>query len=154
LADHGYDPAVADSGERGLEVMQETEPDLVVLDYRLPKMDGLEVLREIRQLAPHAAVVMLTAHGTVTTAVEAMRGGAFASLTEPIDLEELELVLGRAWSHARLERELRLLQAAGRPGAPSDRIVGESEATRQLRVQVERLAALDLGPGGAPPVLI
>jgi DNA-binding NtrC family response regulator len=153
LARHGFETAMAGSGEAALDAIHRSEPDLVVLDYQLPGMDGLEVLREIRQRAPQAEVVMLTAHGSVKTAVEAMRAGAFDYLTKPVDLEELALVLGRARSHARLERELRLLQSAGR-GAPGERIVGTSEATRSLRAQVERLAGLDQGPGGAPPVLI
>ena len=154
LARHGFETAMAGSGEAALDAIHRSEPDLVVLDYQLPGMDGLEVLREIRQRAPQAAVVMLTAHGSVKTAVEAMRAGAFDYLTKPADLEELALVLGRARSHARLERELRLLQGAGGRGAPGERIVGTSEATRGLRAQVERLAGLDQGPGGAPPVLI
>ena len=154
LARHGFETAMAGSGEAALDAIHRSEPDLVVLDYQLPGMDGLEVLREIRQRAPQAAVVMLTAHGSVKTAVEAMRAGAFDYLTKPADLEELALVLGRARSHARLERELHLLQSAGGRGAPGERIVGTSEATRGLRAQVERLAGLDQGPGGAPPVLI
>jgi two-component system, NtrC family, response regulator AtoC len=154
LTRHGFETAVAGSGEAALDMIHRSEPDLVVLDYQLPGMDGLEVLREIRQRAPQAAVIMLTAHGNVKTAVEAMRAGAFDYLTKPIDLEELALVLGRARSHARLERELRLLQGSDGRGAPGERIVGTSEATRHLRAQVERLAGLDQGPGGAPPVLI
>jgi two-component system, NtrC family, response regulator AtoC len=154
LARHGFETAMAGSGEAALDAIHRSEPDLVVLDYQLPGMDGLEVLREIRQRAPQAAVVMLTAHGSVKTAVEAMRAGAFDYLTKPADLEELALVLGRARSHARLERELHLLQGAGGRGAPGERIVGTSEATRGLRAQVERVAGLDLGRGGAPPVLI
>src|SRR5262245_2952385 len=154
LARHGFETTMAGSGEAALDAIHRSEPDLVVLDYQLPGMDGLEVLREIRQRAPQAAVVMLTGHGNVKTGVEAMRAGAFDYLTKPVDLEELALVLGRARSHARLERELRLLQDAGGRGAPGERIVGTSEATRNLRTQVDRLAGLDQGPGGAPPVLI
>ncbi len=154
LARHGYEPAVVLSGEDGLRTIREAEPDLVVLDYRLPGMDGLEALREITRLAPRAQVVMLTAHGNVKTAVEAMRAGAFDYLTKPIDLEELALVLEKAWNHARLERELRYWQGAGRRSDPRERIVGDSESTRQLRLQVERMAALDQGQGAAPLVLI
>jgi DNA-binding NtrC family response regulator len=154
LSRHGFEPTVAGSGEAALDAIHHAEPDLIVLDYQLPGIDGLEVLREVRQRAPQAAVVMLTAHGGVKTAVEAMRAGAFDYLTKPVDLEELALVLGRARSHARLERELRLLQDKPARGAPLERIVGTSEATRSLRAQVERLAGLDQGPGGAPPVLI
>jgi DNA-binding NtrC family response regulator len=154
LARHGYEPTVTGSGEEGLRSLRESEPDLVVLDYMLPGMNGLETLHEIRQAAPSTPVVMVTAYGSVKTAVEAMRAGAFDYLTKPIDLEELALVLDKAWKHARLQRELQFWQSAGRAGAPADRLIGDSEATRQLRAQVQRLAALDHGAGGSPPVLI
>ncbi|MBI4637083.1 MAG: sigma-54-dependent Fis family transcriptional regulator [Candidatus Rokubacteria bacterium] len=154
LGRHGYDPTVAGSGEEGLQSLRESEADLVVLDYKLPRMDGLETLRQIKQLAPGTEVVMLTAHGTVKSAVEAMRAGAFDYLTKPVDLEELAVVLDKAWSHARLQRELRYWQDAGRKGDPRERIIGDSETTRQLRRQVERLASLERAEAGAPAILI
>ncbi|MFQ5519775.1 MAG: sigma-54-dependent transcriptional regulator [Candidatus Methylomirabilia bacterium] len=154
LARHGYEPTVAGSGEEGLQHVRESEMDLVVLDYKLPGIDGLETLDQIKQIAPGTEVVLLTAHGSVKTAVEAMRAGAFDYLTKPVDLEELALVLGKAWDHARLERELRYWQDPSRRGDPRARIVGDSDVTRQLRVQVERLAGLERGEGGAPAILI
>lgn len=154
LVRHGYDPAVAKSGEEGLRLLRASEMDLVVLDYQLPDMDGLETLQQIKQVARTAEVVMVTAHGSVKMAVEAMREGAYDYLTKPADLEELAVVLGKAWHHARLHSELRYWQGAGRKGDPLGRIVGESEATRQLRAQVQRLAALEREAAGAPPVLI
>jgi DNA-binding NtrC family response regulator len=154
LGGHGYEPTAVGSAEDGLRALRESEVDLVVLDYRLPGMDGLTALPEIRQAAPGVEVVMLTAFGSVKTAVEAMRVGAFDYLTKPVDLEELVVVLGKAWNHARMRRELRYLQDSTRARAPRERIVGTSEATRQLRAHVERLASLDQGGDGAPPVLI
>jgi DNA-binding NtrC family response regulator len=154
LARHGFEPIVAGSGEEGLELFRASETDLVVLDYRLPGADGVAVLRELKGLAPHVEVVLLTAHGTVKTAVDAMRAGAFDYLTKPVDLEELVVVLGKAWSHVRLGREVRYLRQARTDGDPLARLVGESEFTRDLRGQVQRLAALDQGPTASPPVLI
>jgi DNA-binding NtrC family response regulator len=116
-------------------------------------MDGIDTLRQIKQAAPATEVVMVTAHGSVKIAVEAMRAGSFDYLTKPVDLEELAVVLDKAWNHARLQRELRYWQGAGRDGNPADRIIGDSSATRQLRAQVERLAGLAAG-GGAPAILI
>ncbi len=153
LAHHGYEPMVAGSGEEGMQLLRDSETDLVVLDYQLPGMDGIDVLRQIKQAAPATEVVMVTAHGSVKIAVEAMRAGSFDYLTKPVDLEELAVVLDKAWSHARLQRELRYWHGAGRDGNPADRIIGDSSATRQLRTQVERLAGLAAG-GGAPAILI
>ena len=153
LARRGYEPVVAGSGEEGLKLLRDSEMDLVVLDYQLPGMDGIDTLRQIKQAAPATEVVMVTAHGSVKIAVEAMRAGSFDYLTKPVDLEELAVVLDKAWNHARLQRELRYWQGAGRDGNPADRIIGDSSATRQLRAQVERLAGLAAG-GGAPAILI
>jgi two-component system, NtrC family, response regulator AtoC len=154
LADHGYEPTVAGSAEEGLPEFRQAEADIVLLDYRLPGLDGLATLREIRQLAPQAAVVMLTAHGTVKTAVEAMRAGAFDYLTKPVDLEELVLVLDKAWSHVSLRREVGFLRQSGGHGEARRRLVGESVASRGLRAQIERLATLDQSGGTVPPILI
>jgi len=148
LAHHSYEPVVAGSGEEGLKLLRDSEMDLIVLDYQLPGMDGIETLRQIKQAAPSTEVVMVTAHGSVKIAVEAMRAGSFDYLTKPVDLEELVVVLDKAWDHARLHRELRYWQGAGRDGNPVARIIGDSSATRLLRTQAERLGAL------AAPILI
>jgi two-component system response regulator AtoC len=153
LAHQGYEAVVAGSGEEGLKLLRDAEMDLVVLDYQLPGMDGIETLRQIRQAAPATEIVMVTAHGSVKIAVEAMKAGGFDYLTKPVDLEELAVVLDKAWNHARLQRELRYWQGAGRDGNPLDRIIGDSSATRLLRTQIERLAALGAG-AGAPAILI
>ena len=150
LGRHGFEPVLAGSAEDALEHLAHADVDLVVLDHRLPGMDGLEALGRIKQVAPAAEIVMLTAHGSVKAAVAAMRAGAFDYLTKPVDLEELAVVLRKASEHARLQRELRYWQDAGRRGDPRAQIVGESAATRQLRAQVERLAGLE----GGPPLLI
>jgi two-component system, NtrC family, response regulator AtoC len=154
LARRGFEPAVAGSAEEGLKMLRESETDLVVLDYQLPGMDGLEALRQIKQLSPAPEVVMVTAHVNVKTAVEAMRAGGFEYLIKPVDFEEMAVVLDKAWNHVRLERELRYLQSAGREGHPLSRILGDSESTRLLRSRVERLATLQPEQGGAPPILI
>lgn len=98
LVRRGYDVALAGSGEDALDRMRQSERDLVVLDYGLPGMDGLEALRRLKQLAPGAEVVMLSAHGTAETAEAAMRLGAFGYLPKPIDLVELGVVLDKAWT--------------------------------------------------------
>jgi two-component system response regulator AtoC len=154
LARRGYEPTVAASGEVALDLLRQSDADLVVLDHHLPGMDGLEVLRQIKQITPAPGVVMVTAHSSVKVAVEAMRAGGFDYLTKPVDLEELAVVLDKAWQHVRLERELRYLQSAGREPDPRSRIIGDSAATQRVRAQVERLAALEPEGGAPPPILI
>jgi DNA-binding NtrC family response regulator len=105
LVRRGYDVDLAGSGEDALARMRQCERDLVVLDYGLPGMDGLEALRRLKQLSPGAEVVMVSAHGTAETAEEAMRLGAFSYLSKPVDLVELGVVLDEAWTRTSRARE-------------------------------------------------
>jgi DNA-binding NtrC family response regulator len=104
LARRGYDVDLAGSGEDALARMRQSERDLVVLDYGLPGMDGLEALRRLKQLSPGAEVVMVSAQGTAETAEEAMRLGAFSYLSKPVDLVELGIVLDEAWTRTSRAR--------------------------------------------------
>jgi two-component system, NtrC family, response regulator AtoC len=96
LARHGYATSTSGSGEQALKNLDAESPDLVLLDYRLPRMDGLQVLRKIKESHPEIEVIMMTAHGSVENAVEAMRLGAYDYISKPVDLEELRLVAGKA----------------------------------------------------------
>src|SRR5262245_23224613 len=154
LTRRDFEASVAPSGEAALETLKQADFDLIVLDHHLPGMDGVEVLRAVRQLAPTTGVVMVTAHGSVKTAVEAMRSGAADYLTKPVDLDELTVVLEKVWQHVRLERELQYLQAAGREADRRVRIIGESESTQRLRAYLERVSGLEPDDGAMPPMLI
>lgn len=96
LTRHGYEARIAGSGEEGLAALDSFNPDLVLLDFQLPGMDGLEILRRIRTAARHVKVVMMTAHGGVPVAVDAMKAGAYDYLTKPLALSELKLLLDKA----------------------------------------------------------
>jgi DNA-binding NtrC family response regulator len=106
LARYGYTVRIEGSGEQALKSVEEESPDLMILDYRLPRMDGLAVLRKIKESRPEIEVVMLTAHGSVEKAVEAMRCGAYDYLSKPIDLEELRLVVEKALESLRKSHAL------------------------------------------------
>ena len=155
LEHHGYATVVAHSGEDGLRMAGEASPDVAVVDVRLPGLDGLDVLKRLRELSPATAVIMATAHASVASAVEAMRRGAFDYLNKPVNLDELRVVVDKALAHLRLNRELSYLKARGEAGAHMSEIVGESAPVRALRTQIERIAALE-SPGGegAPTVLL
>ena len=155
LEHHGYSTVVAHSGEDGLRLAGESSPEVAVVDLRLPGIDGLEVLRRLRELSPATAVIMATAHASVASAVEAMKRGAFDYLNKPVDLDELRVVVDKALAHLRLSRELSYLKARGEAGAHVSEIVGESSPVRALRERIERIAALEAaGGGGAPTVLL
>jgi len=92
----GYSTVVNYSGEQALRTIEEEPPDLVVLDYCLPRMDGLQVLRKIKEGHPKVVVIMMTAYGTGDGAAEAMKLGAFDYIDKPIDLHALRLVTEKA----------------------------------------------------------
>src|SRR3954449_6966443 len=95
----------AGSGEEALAALPEARPDLVLLDLKLPGIDGLETLKRLRALEPRLDVVMMTAHGSISSAVEAMRRGAFDYLTKPFDNDELLILVDRALEMRRLSAE-------------------------------------------------
>ncbi len=95
LERHDYDARVAASGEAGLVEFKRFQPDVVLLDHRLPGMDGLEVLDRLRAENSDVRVILITAHGNVEIAVEAMKAGAADYMTKPVVLSELKLVIER-----------------------------------------------------------
>ncbi len=95
----------ADSGEQALEIAPELRPDLVLLDIQMPGIDGLETLRQLRLRSPAIDVIMMTEHGTICSAVEAMREGAQDYITRPFDNDELMLLVDRTLEMRRLGAE-------------------------------------------------
>jgi two-component system NtrC family response regulator len=95
LAEHGYEVREAESGESALELQPEFQPDIVLLDLSLPGMDGMEVLQKLLARAPQPDCIMMTAYGTIRSAVEAMRLGACDYLAKPFDNDELLMIVER-----------------------------------------------------------
>ena len=101
----------ADSGEGGLEVLEQNEDvDVVILDVKMPGMDGMQTLNEMRRRFPITEVVMLTGHATVETAIEGMKQGAFDYLMKPCDIDTLLKVVGEA-KQKKIRHEEKILQA-------------------------------------------
>ena len=93
LSVRGYTVFNAGDGLCAIEIVEKENPDVVVLDHKMPGMDGMQTFKEIRKLRPLAEVIMLTGHATANTALEAMKLGAFDYIMKPVDLEELILKL-------------------------------------------------------------
>ncbi|QBD82742.1 sigma-54-dependent Fis family transcriptional regulator [Ktedonosporobacter rubrisoli] len=144
LRKYGYEVYTAANGEAGLQELQKNNIDLVLLDVRLPKLSGLEVLTRIRKQDQELPVVMLTAYGDVQTAVAAMKLGASDYLLKGFDLDELLLVVQRALETSSMSRELRQLRRERRDNYHFSHIVGHSERMREVFDLVARVARSDV----------
>jgi len=111
LSGDGFEVAEAADGKEALVAVSEQEPDIMVLDHRMPEMDGMEVLRTLRSKSYVFPIIMLTAHGNVALAVEAMKAGANEYLTKPFDLEELKLAIDKALKFSGLAAEVERLRS-------------------------------------------
>ncbi len=158
LEHHDCEVRSAETAEEGLALLDRFKPDAVVLDFNLPGMDGLEALRRLQELAPSLPVVMITGHGNVEMAVEAMKLGAREFLTKPISLAKLKLVLDKAMEDARRDRNLDYLTSRDNESLPRHGLVGESTAIRQLRGSLQQLldAEAHMSPTGqsTPPAVL
>jgi two-component system response regulator AtoC len=154
LGRHGYGVNVKSTGEEALQVIDKEPPDIVVLDYRLPRMDGLEVLRRIKETRPEVEVIMLTAHGSVEGAVEAMKLGAFDFLGKPLDLEELRLVVAKALQSVRRSQELDYLRSRMDKENPSREIVGQSERMLQVKKLIDQIVSIETTSGREAPAIL
>lgn len=144
LRKHGsYEVYTAPDGEIGLQELQRNNIDLVLLDLRLPKLGGLDVLTHIRKIDSELPVVILTAYGDVQTAVTAMKLGAFDYLLKGFNLEELLLVVQRALETGAMSRELRQLRRERSDNYHFSHIVGHSTRMREIFDIVARVARSD-----------
>ena len=143
LKKHGYDVETVADGEAGLQVLQKDSIDLVLLDLRLPKMSGLQVLEQLRSFEQELPVVMLTAYGDVESAVAAMKLGASDYLLKGFDLDELLLVVRRSLETSAMYRELRQLRRERSENYHFTHIVGHSERMREVFDLVARVARSD-----------
>ena len=110
LTSEGFEVVEAADGKEALASVAEQEPEVMVLDHRMPEPDGMEVLRRLRSQGATFPVIMLTAHGNVATAVEAMKAGASEYLTKPFDLEELKLAITKSLEYRELAAEVERLR--------------------------------------------
>ena len=130
LAGEGYTVVSAISGEEGVEVAERESPDLILLDVGLPGIDGIEALARIKKNDTDVAAIMITAQGSIQTAVRAMKAGARNYITKPFNTDELRLLIAETLETVRLRREVHLLRTAQMEKIDFGRIVAESQAFR------------------------
>ncbi len=156
LQDEGYQVDAVESGEKCLEMITRNDYKAVFLDVWLPGRDGLEILTELTGKPAAPAVVMISGHGTIETAVKAAKMGAYDFIEKPLSLEKVTLTLRNALNQRRLEEKNRILKEALGGG---EKLVGESPAIRRLREEIARAAptngrVLILGENGTGKELV
>ncbi len=156
LSKEEYEIISADNGEEAVEGLAE-EPDLIIMDLKMPKMNGLEALRKIKEINPKIPVIMITAHGTTDTAVEAMKIGALDYISKPFDIDELKVVIKKALEYKSLNDEINYLRE--RLDESSSKIVFKSRSMEEVLKLVYKVApteanVLILGESGTGKELI
>jgi two-component system, NtrC family, response regulator AtoC len=140
LTQDGYDVLLAGDGEEALAHISQAAPDVLLTDLKMPRLDGEELLRRVRAGYPDVAVIIMTAHGTIASAVKALRAGAEDYLTKPIDVEELEHLLAAVLSRRRLVAETRLLRERLDDKYRFENIIGRSPAMLEVFRLVQQVA--------------
>ncbi|WP_018305372.1 sigma-54-dependent transcriptional regulator [Desulfitobacterium hafniense] len=143
LGRRGYEILEAATAQEGMALLQETIFEVVLLDIRLPDGDGLQLLQEMKKRQPDLQVIMLTGHGTLESAIEAMKAGAYDYLTKPCNLSELEITLQKALEQRKLLVEnTGLRQVVHRQNAEL-LIIGDSEKMQSLKEMTRKIAQTD-----------
>ncbi len=140
LEDEGYTVTAINDPETALAFLQESEVDVVVTDMKMPRVSGSEVLAQVKKQWPHIPVLIMTAFGTIESAVETMKYGAFDYITKPFSNDELLLSIHNAVELSRTHRQYRLLQEAMQEQYGVHTLIGRSRNMAQVRQMVERAA--------------
>jgi len=140
LQQAGYDVSAASSGEEGLHLFTEVSPALVITDMKMPGMDGMQVLKSIKERSAETLVIIITAFGTVDIAVEAMKGGAYDYITKPFNRDALRLTVDKALQFTRLSAENRRLKSELADRDDFRTIVGSSPQMEKVFATVRKVA--------------
>ncbi|HEY0706844.1 MAG TPA: sigma-54 dependent transcriptional regulator [Polyangia bacterium] len=159
LREEGYVVETAADGFKALGKMEESTPDLILTDLKMPGMGGVELLEKVKGMDDEIVVVVMTAFGAVDTAVDAMKKGAANYLTKPLNIAELILVLGREMERRRLRQEAGSLRARLAERYSFDNIIGNSPAMQEIfktvaQVATSRASILIAGESGTGKELI
>ena len=136
----GYDVISAENGLEALEEARREQPAVIIMDIRMPVMDGMEAFGLIHSEMPEIAIILLTAHGTVDTAVEAMQKGAFDYLVKPSNVNEVRVVLERAMQMRRLREEVTALRQTVDENRPVNPIIGKTPVMQQVYKTIGKVA--------------
>lgn len=156
LQRHGYEVDVAESGEVGLAKYESFRPEVLILDFNLPGVNGLDVLREVQRKDKQSKVIIITGHGSEQIAVDAMKAGAYDYLSKPVVLEKLKLVIDKAVGEGQREGELTYYRNKEASESGLDKLVGTSRSMLTLKRLIRQVLDADysLADSDLPAVLI
>jgi len=140
LSDEGFETLTATNGYEALKILETQSPDLVLLDIWMPGIDGIDTLKEIKQQHPGTPVVMITGHGTIETAVNATKMGAYDFIEKPISIDKVIVAINNALNFRRLEEENQYLR---KKTIERNSITGNSPAVQELQKQIQIAAPSD-----------
>lgn len=143
ISEEGYDVLPCDSGKKAIEIFKENEIDLVITDLQMPEMGGIELIKQIRAIAPSAMVIVITAFGTVDTAVESMKLGAFEYITKPFNREELKIIVKKALEVGDLMIENRYLKEMVSEKFNFENMIGSSPKMEEIYTSASQVAKSD-----------
>ena len=139
LADEGYDVDVAENGAQGCSMVDKEKYSVIFCDIKMPEMDGMEVLDRLGQMGVDAAVIMISGHGDIDTAVECIKRGAFDFIQKPLDLNRILITIKNATEKVSLVKETKILKKK----VYGQEMVGESPALVQVKEMIEKVAPTD-----------
>lgn len=139
LADEGYDVDVAENGVQGCSMVEKEKYDIIFCDIKMPEMDGMEVLDRLNNMGIDAAIVMISGHGDIDTAVDCIKKGAFDFIQKPLDLNRILITIKNATDKVHLVKETRILKKKvyGQP------MIGESEPILHIKEMIDKVAPTD-----------
>ena len=140
LEDAGHDACGADGADQALEYLRDSDFDAVISDVRMPGRSGIELLGEIRELRPETPIVLMTAFGSIDSAVEAMQAGAFDYVTKPFKRDAVLMSLERAFEHRNLEQENRRLRKAVDRTSSFGEMIGSSVGMREIFAMIRKVS--------------
>lgn len=143
LEEDGYEVGTADTGEKGVELAGKLKPDIVLMDLNLPGISGIEAMCQIKMACPEMIVILITAYGSISSAVEAMRQGAYDYITKPFDNDALIMTLRRTEEHLDLQQEVLQLKDQLKEKYQFKNIIGQSKKIRIVFEHMDRVASTD-----------
>ncbi|MEH0021866.1 MAG: sigma-54 dependent transcriptional regulator [Desulfobacter sp.] len=143
MEQEGWTPLIANTGKAALERMQEKEPDVMLLDMKMPGMDGMEVMQRTREILPDLPIVIVTAYAEVKGAIEAMKSGAHDYIGKPFEHHEVIRVVHRAVKEGELKRKLKNLSDQAEETFSLEKMMGPSDAVNRIISKVNRVAGSD-----------